>query len=154
MENNMNSLNIKAITDSNKQELEQLAGILIENSEGYELESYLFAKKLEYLSKILTESMHDRAFDEAERNKGNIVANSLIEIREVGARYDYSNTGYYPYLEKLAEKKQIEMTIKEHEAFLKAIKKPETVINQETGEFMDIVPPVKTSKTSIVIQIK
>lgn len=150
----MNSLNIKAITDSTKEELEQLAGILIDASEGFELESYIFAKKLESLSKMLIEAMHDRAMSEAEKNKNNVVSSALIEVRETGARYDYSKCGYAPYNNLITQKKQIESEQKTMESLLKAISKPQTIIDDSTGEIMEVKPAKKSSKTSIVLTIK
>lgn len=150
----MENLNLQSIYQSNKQQLDTLIDVMVNEAEGSELQSYILAKKLQYVADTLQSIMHDKAMADAERNKGTQVSFAEIQVKETGVKYDYSNTGYYPYLEKLAEKKEIEMTIKEHESFLKAIKKPETVINQETGEFMDIVPPVKTSKSSIIISLK
>lgn len=150
----MNNLNIKAITDSTKEELDQLAGILIDASEGYEMESYIFAKKLEYLSKVLVECMHDRAKDEAERNKNTIVKSAEISIKEVGVKYDYSKCNYTPYNAILEKKKAIESEQKTMESLLKAISKPQTIVDDATGEVMEVKPPQKTSKTSIIISLK
>jgi len=150
----MDSLHINSITQSSKSDLESLAGILFENSEGYEMELYIFAKKLEMLSKMLQELSNETALNEAEKLKGEIMYGYEINVRETGVKYDYSKCNYAPYNSLISQKKQIESDQKTMEALLKAISKPTEIADSETGEILTVQPPIRTAGTSIVLTIK
>jgi P2-related tail formation protein len=150
----MDSLHINSITQSSKSELESLAGILFENSEGYEMELYIFAKKLEMLSKMLQELSNETALNEAEKLKGEIMYGYEINVRETGVKYDYSKCNYAPYNSLISQKKEIESEQKTMEALLKAISKPTEIADSETGEILTVKPPIRTAGTSIVLTIK
>ncbi len=150
----MDSLHINSITQSSKSELESLAGVLFENSEGYEMELYIFAKKLEMLSKMLQELSNETALNEAEKLKGEIMYGYEINVRETGVKYDYSKCNYTPYNSLISQKKQIESDQKTMEALLKAISKPTEIADSETGEILTVKPPIRTAGTSIVLTIK
>jgi P2-related tail formation protein len=150
----MDSLHINSITQSSKSDLENLAGILFENSEGYEMELYIFAKKLEMLSKMLQELSNETALNEAEKLKGEIMYGYVINVRETGVKYDYSKCNYAPYNSLISQKKEIESEQKTMEALLKAISKPTEIADSETGEILTVKPPIRTAGTSIVLTIK
>jgi len=150
----MESLHINSITQSTKAELESLAGVLFENSEGYEMELYIFAKKLETLSKMLQELSNETALNEAEKLKGEIMFGYEINVRETGVKYDYSKCNYAPYNSLISQKKQIESEQKTMEALLKAISKPTEIADSETGEILTVKPPIRTAGTSIVLTNK
>lgn len=150
----MESLHINSITQSTKAELESLAGVLFENSEGYEMELYIFAKKLETLSKLLQELSQETAINEAEKLKGEIMFGYEINVRETGVKYDYSKCNYAPYNNLISQKKQIESEQKTMEALLKAISKPTEIADSETGEILTVKPPIRTAGTSIVLTHK
>ena len=150
----MESLHINSITQSTKAELESLAGVLFENSEGYEMELYIFAKKLETLSKLLQELSNETALNEAEKLKGEIMYGYEINVRETGVKYDYSKCNYAPYNNLISQKKQIESEQKTMEALLKAISKPTEIADSETGEILTVKPPIRTAGTSIVLTHK
>jgi P2-related tail formation protein len=150
----MDSLHINSITQSSKSDLESLAGILFENSEGYEMELYIFAKKLEMLSKMLQELSNETALNEAEKLKGEVMYGYEINVRETGVKYDYSKCNYAPYNSLILQKKEIESEQKTMEALLKAISKPTEIADSETGEILTVKPPIRTAGTSIVLTIK
>jgi hypothetical protein len=150
----MDSLHINSITQSSKSELENLAGILFENSEGYEMDLYIFAKKLEMLSKMLQELSNETALNEAEKIKGEIMYGYEINVRETGVKYDYSKCNYAPYNSLISQKKEIESEQKTMEALLKAISKPTEITDSETGEILTVKPPIRTAGTSIILTIK
>ena len=150
----MESLHINSITQSTKAELDSLAGVLFENSEGYEMELYIFAKKLETLSKLLQELSQETALNEAEKLKGEIMYGYEVNVRETGVKYDYSKCNYAPYNNLILQKKQIESEQKTMEALLKAISKPTEIADSETGEILTVKPPIRTAGTSIVLTNK
>ena len=150
----MDSLHIKSITESNKTELENLAGLLFEKSEGYEMELYIFAKKLEFLSKAIQEISNETALNEADKLKGSILYGSEINVRETGVKYDFSKCGYSAYNNLFLKKKEVESEMKTMESLLKAISKPTTIVDDATGEILEVKPPLRSAGTSIVLTIK
>jgi hypothetical protein len=150
----MDSLHIKSITESNKTELENLAGLLFEKSEGYEMELYIFAKKLEFLSKAIQEISNETALNEADKLKGSILYGSEINVRETGVKYDFQKCGYSAYNNLFLKKKEVESEMKTMESLLKAISKPTTIVDDATGEILEVKPPLRSAGTSIVLTIK
>jgi hypothetical protein len=150
----MENLHIKSLTDANKSELNDLASILLEVSEGRELDLFIFAKKIEYLSKVIQEISQEYALSEAEKMKGESIYNSKVEVKDVGVKYDYNVCKYAPYDNLLSNKKELETEIKGVEALLKSINKPTTIVDEATGDIMNVSPPLRTSKTSIVLTIQ
>lgn len=63
-----------------------------------------------------------------------------IEETETGTSYDYSNDVIWNTLKE---------KIKEREAFLKTLKEPLSIVDEETGEITICVPPIKKSTTSL-----
>ena len=67
---------------------------------------------------------------------------------ESGVKYDYSNCGDPEYNLLIAKQKEIENDIKERKKFLDGI--PEsgtTILDEETGEVVKLMPRTKTSTT-------
>jgi hypothetical protein len=150
----MENLHIKSLTDATKSELNDLASILLEVSEGRELDLYIFGKKIEYLSKVIQEITHEYSLSEAEKIKGESIYNSKIEVKDTGIKYDYSACNYAPYDSLISKKIELESNQKTMEALLKALNKKTTILDNETGELLEVKPPTRTSKTSIVLTIK
>ena len=150
----MENLHIKSLTDATKSELNDLASILLEVSEGRELDLYIFAKKLEYLSKVIQEVSNEYALSEAEKQKGNTLYGAKVEVKDTGVRYNFSECGYTPYDSLLSGKKQIETELKGMETLLKSINKKTTIVDEQSGEILEVKPPTRTSGTSIVLTIK
>jgi hypothetical protein len=150
----MENLHIKSLTDATKSELNDLASILLEVSEGRELDLYIFGKKIEYLSKVIQEITHEYALSEAEKMKGESIYNSKVEVKETGIRYNFSDCNYAPYDSLISKKIELESNQKTMEALLKALNKKTTILDNETGELLEVKPPTRTSKTSIFLTIK
>lgn len=71
-----------------------------------------------------------------------------VEVKEAGAKYDYSNCNDKVYFDLIEEEKELSERIKARETFLKSIKESESILNEDTGEVTKIYPPVKKSTTS------
>jgi hypothetical protein len=150
----MENINLKAILDSDKNDLKCLVGALTDNIEGYELEAYIIAKKLEYVAKSMIEYLQPIAINEAEKNKGQVVNFTEIAVKDTGVKYDYSKCNYAPYNSLISQKKKIELDQKTMESLLKSISKQTTIVDDATGEVLEVNPPIRTSGTSIVLTIK
>jgi hypothetical protein len=77
-----------------------------------------------------------------------------IEVTEAGVTYDFSGCND-PELKSLYTRQDlIKESIKDKEAFLKAIKGHATLVIEETGEVVTVYPPVKRSTTTPKFSLK
>lgn len=81
--------------------------------------------------------------------------NAVIEIKEVGTKYEWDKTGD-TVLAMLEQKKlSAENALKERQEFLKGVPaKGLSIIDEETGEMVTVFPPAKSSTTSIAVTLK
>lgn len=75
-----------------------------------------------------------------------------LEIREVGAKYIFDNCNYPGYSALKDIKETTEREMKEIEATLKTLRTTTGIVSND-GESFEVHPPVKSSKTSIVITL-
>lgn len=93
--------------------------------------------------------------DEIEKHNGKATINGAEVIKkEVGTKYDYSNCNdaNWNALNELMVRTKERMS--EREKFLKTITKPLTIADDETGEMIQLLSPIKTSSTSIQVSFK
>jgi len=118
-----------------------------------------FLGRIEFMSQVLEKSIatiREKALDELYRDgleaKMGVKRNGITyKIKETGVKYDYSNTSVWVlHNQKITELKE---EIKSIEAQLKSMTKKTTQVDDETGEIIELYPPIKTSKTSIEITI-
>jgi hypothetical protein len=150
----MENINLKGILDSEKHQLDTLIDVIVNEAEGYELEAYITVKKLEYVVKSLIEVLQPMAITEAEKQKGNTLYGAEVNVKDTGVRYNFSECGYLPYNSLISDKKQIETELKGMETLLKSINKKTTIVDEQSGEILEVKPPTRTSGTSIVLTIK
>jgi hypothetical protein len=81
-------------------------------------------------------------------------AGNKIEKAEVGTKYDYSICNDPIYNFRLDISKKANEQLKEREEFLKTLKNPMTVVDDDSGEITTITPPFKTYTTSLKVTIK
>ena len=82
------------------------------------------------------------------------LAGAQITKKNTPAKYEFEACGD-PVWERLdAKMKAIANQKKERENFLKALTKMEVVVDQETGEACDIIPPPKTQGETLAITFK
>lgn len=72
-----------------------------------------------------------------------------IQVKEAGVKYNYSNTEIWN--ETNEEIKQMTEVRKSLEGRLKAIKGKENIVDDNTGEVIELNEPIKTSTTTIAI---
>lgn len=77
-----------------------------------------------------------------------------VEKAELGTKYDYSVCGD-PIHERLVYRSDMASEkVKEREMFLKALKEPITIVDDESGEVCRISPPIKKSTSGLKISIR
>jgi hypothetical protein len=73
---------------------------------------------------------------------------ATFEVIEAGTKYDYSGCNDTEYDDLTAAINELTARRKEREKFLRGIKNATTIVNEETGELVRILPPVKSSTTT------
>ena len=74
-----------------------------------------------------------------------------FELAETGVKYDYSGCPKWSALKEKAD--AIAKEMKDREALLKALTKPMIETDMETGETIEVLPPIKNSNSSFKISL-
>lgn len=94
------------------------------------------------------------AIDEAHKHgKSFKMHGAKVEVREVGTKWYYDKTGDSVLARIVDEKSKVSEKEKERQQFLKTLKDPMQVLDEETGELITIYPARKESKTGLVVTI-
>lgn len=106
--------------------------------------------------KGLKKQLNPFAVTEVEKSNGHLaVGNFKLSVVEAGVRYDFSNDGKWNDLN--ADLELAKERLKNRELTLKNVPKPDPIkgirpmveLDEETGETVELHPPVKTSTTTI-----
>jgi hypothetical protein len=111
----------------------------------------LNVKSMTDLFDAVKEELRGRVLDELNAyTKGEEVTlfGATFEVIEAGTKYDYTGCNDAEYNELTRAIDLLITKRKEREKFLRGIKNATTVVNEETGELVRILPPVKTSTTT------
>ena len=117
------------------------------------LSMYLFSKTLiEYLT-AYNENIHEAAmseYDEHGEKELNLHGRKITKF-EAGTKYDFSNCNH-PKLDALTVKeKEVKSESDGVKKFLKSLSEKTTIIDEESGEVIELYPPIKKSKTTIKV---
>ena len=77
-----------------------------------------------------------------------------ITEKESGVKYDYDGCCDPVHGKLKSDALFAAERLKERETFLKSLKDPVTIIDEQTGEVVKLNPPAKTSKTTLSITLK
>jgi hypothetical protein len=78
--------------------------------------------------------------------------NAKFEVKEMGVKYDFTQCGD-PIYNKLAEElAELEKQFKDRQAFLKTVQPGTQLLIED--EVVTLYPPIKTSTTSITVNLK
>jgi len=147
-----------SLFETTKAERQDFAQSVVNNlKEGLSdpLKVHLQVKCMEDLIKQITShpDYKDLTLDEAAKyGKSFEMHNAKFEVKEMGVKYDYSNCGD-PIYNRLAEElAELEKKVKDRQAFLKAVQPGTELLIED--EVIVLYPPVKTSTTSITVNLK
>lgn len=101
----------------------------------------------EIMCNVLTEA--DKYPGQSFEYRGN-----KIEKAEVGVKYDYDACGDTVYEQRQSALKAAEALVKERTDFLRALKQPMTVVDEDNGEVVTIRPPLKKATQSVKVSIR
>ena len=159
---NLIATDIVALFKTTKDQRASFANQIIESAiDGIinPLDIHLQLKCMEDIVKQITsnQAFKDSLLDEAQKHsaKSFEYQHAKIEIKEVGPKFDYSNSNDTEYASLSVESENLAKKLKEREAFLKAI--PDEgmeLLDKDSGEVVTIYKPSKTSTTAVVVTLK
>jgi len=146
-------------TDLTKDSINQVSDIIIQEFNSGKHDPLDFLGKLEFMAQTLEKAIaqvREQALPELEKYgqeaKAGVKKNGItFKVKETGVKYDYSNTSKWVAMNN--ELTQVKESMKALETQLKAIKGKQTLVDESTGELIELFPPIKSSKTTIEITI-
>jgi hypothetical protein len=138
---------------------QQFAAQIIEQVEDGGRETLNALAQLEFFSQVIEAAkskIREIATDELdlygnEAKTGVTKYGVTFKLKESGVRYNYTQTPKFNEIK--AKEEEIAEQRKALEDQLKILKSPTTMIEQETGEMIDLFPAIKTSKTTCEISL-
>lgn len=79
---------------------------------------------------------------------------ATIQVKEAAVKYDFSECGDAEYNSIMNQIEELKEKAKEREKFLKTITKPTTIVDEETGEIVTLLPPSRQSTTTFAVTFK
>jgi hypothetical protein len=142
-----------------KSQVKTTAASLLNEVEEGSIDTLSTLAHLEFMAQVIElakEELRTRAVAEldlygAEARTGVIRHGVTFQQREVGVRYNFENTPVWN--EVKAKEDAVANQRKELEEQLKVLKSKQTILDEGTGELIEMNPPIKTSKTSVAITL-
>lgn len=128
----------------------------VQNGYANPIEVLVMLRSLEAVSELVREEIEEQIVREADKytEKKFEAFGALVEKAEVGTKYSYDTSNDVEWERLKTDFETAKAKLSERETFLKALKEPMTVLNEETGEVTKIVPPAKRSKPGVKIYLK
>lgn len=148
------TLSVINLFPSTKEQIKAFVNATVNEVKCGNINALELKSKLKFIEKVADEidkQTKEVQLKERQKYQDKIIElyGAKIEVAELGTKYDFEGCGdkEWEYLDKqfkeLSEKK------KAREFFLKTIKKPMSIVHNETGECYDIIPPIKSSTTGL-----
>lgn len=160
----MELLKLTELATLNKQDAEAFRLSIVEKVENGEADALKINMAMSFLNKVfegddnkkngLRHLIKEHAISEFDKysQKQLDVAGFKIEKAETGVQYDCSQDAKWCDLSR--KEKEIGEKRKEREAFLKSLKEPVNIVDEDSGEMEKIYPAVKKSTTSLKFTLK
>ena len=114
-----------------------------------------FQKAMEKVFEKIKPTLIENALNEISNYEKNaVIKGSEFSIVEAGVKYDYSECNDVEHNTLTTQIEALKRTLKDRETFLKAIKAPMQMIDENSGEVYTICPPKKTSSTTLKVTFK
>lgn len=113
------------------------------------LEVLALSKKMEYVVKRINDRVKDAAKREAEKNGERPFEMYGCEVRQeaTSTKYDFTACNDPQWNDAIK-------VVEEREAFLKALKAPQMIVVEETGEAVKVSPPRKIQTFGLKVTVK
>ncbi len=147
-----------SILPSTKDEIQNFSIKIISELESGMINPLDLLKQIKCFEKVIEQTkdtLSKMAREEAEKygTKNFEFKGVKIELAEVGTKYDYSHCNDFVMAKVSEDLAKLNETKKQRETFLKSLKEPISLIDEESGDVFQILPPVKSSSSSLKITI-
>lgn len=158
----MTTTSILSLFETDKSQRESFCVDLIERLESGHVDPltvHLQVKCMESIIKMLNENSvyKSMVLDASEKQGGKSFQfhNAKFEIKEVGAKYDFTKCGDSQWEQLNSQLEALKLQLKARENFLKTVPvKGIELLNDQTGELEMIYPPSKSSTTSVAVTLQ
>lgn len=152
-------LGFKDVISSNKKQLKGIADKMIDKAKEGELDpvqAFSAARKGIDFFKQMEEGLRPIVEKDLKLSKGQDYKHNsvLFEGAVTKTEYDYHATQDRRWIELDAQIKDLTEQKKERETFLKTLKTKLTTVDEDTGEVVEIYPPVKSESFGIKVTLK
>lgn len=141
-----------------KARAQHFANLLIEINEDGHVDTLTALARVEFMSQVieavkgkLRENATDELYLHNEAKTGVVRLGVTFKHKETAVKYDFSNTPKWVAIKKMED--EVGEQRKAIEAQLKTLSKAATMLDEETGELLQLLPPIKTSKTTVEITL-
>lgn len=120
------------------------------------LKALIFATKLKEMGDTLEKGVRQIATDESKLSKGEIYTLYNVEVstKKVGVSYDFTVCNYPTWVRLKQESVDAAEALKKCETMLKGIPKKMTIIDEDSGEIVEVFPPNKLESDGLALKIK
>lgn len=152
------TINTLSILPNTKQEIELFSSKIISELESGMINPLDLLKQIKCFEKVIEQTkdtLLKMAREEAEKygTKNFEFKGVKIELAEVGTKYDYSKCNDFVMAKVSEDLAKLNETKKQRETFLKSLKEPIQLVDEESGDVFQVMPPVKSSSSSLKVTI-
>lgn len=128
----------------------------VKNGEINPIEVLVIIKSFERAGERILKEIRENYVKEADKypEKSFEMFGAKIEKAEVGVSYDYSTSNDPIYFRRLDIADRANTDLEQRKAFLNMLKEPITIVDEGTGEIVEIKPPLKKSTSSVKVTIR
>lgn len=140
----------------NKSEIERVATEMVQGITDGNLQTekaLLTIRAIRVAMESAEDKIKDQVIDELYKRgkEGFDMYGAKVNLKELGVKYDFNNCLDSEWKNLDAEIKRLTDLRKERESFLKSLTKTMTIVDEVTGEVMQVHPPIRQSTTSYTI---
>lgn len=146
---------LNSIIKASKSELEEDITFYVDNLEDGnidEIDLFISLRKLEYVTSEILKVAKEK-IDYTKLGVEYKKYNSQIKSKATASRYDFSNCNDLVYQRYKEQQNNVYNLVKDRENFLKSIKSKQTIVDEETGDIMEVLPPIKSQGTTIEFKL-
>lgn len=155
----MNATSVVNLLPSTSDEVNRFANNVIQavkNGEENPLQMLVQIKAMEKAFKIILDKIKDNYLKESEKHPGELFQykGNNIQKGDVKTEYDYTVCGDPIWEQRKSILDMAENLLKERQEFLKTLREPITLVDDESGEVATVRPPLKKTTPGLKITIK
>lgn len=128
----------------------------VKDGEENALDVMLQLRAMEKAFKVINEQIKDNVVTEANKYPGTTFKYRGVELAkgDVSTTYDYAVCGDTIWERLRVDADTAKLKQSERETFLKSLKEPITIVDEMTGEVVEVRPPLKKSVAGVKFFIK